>query len=337
MRTVTKNQHYVPQSYLKCFSPDNSSIGTLCIEEGRCIEKAPIKGQAKKEWFYDRNNEIENSFSEVEGVFLQNRQSIAQNPQNKLTCYQWEVMYQDMIIQLMRTLNMANIVNSKAKTRTDLIWKHNNNPLIRELADITTVKIPNAIIHAMHTFCQHPYILLDLKWKLLINNTERPFITSDNPVSLYNQFLEKRNSNLCGLAAAGLQAFYPLMPQLGVLYYDGEIYKCGVSKRHFVEINRSDVFHLNRLSSLNATNSVYYNPELVNSIYVKDVVSSIKNYRINRFHETEIPITPNSSYLITKQLIPLCKIHLSFIKELDKAKLRRTLSLRKNVIMGNEW
>ena len=98
MRTVTKNQHYVPQSYLKCFSPDNSSIGTLCIEEGRCIEKAPIKGQAKKEWFYDRNNEIENSFSEVEGVFLQNRQSIAQNPQNKLTCYQWEVMYQDMII-----------------------------------------------------------------------------------------------------------------------------------------------------------------------------------------------------------------------------------------------
>lgn len=337
MRSITKNQHYVPQSYLKCFSPDNSSIGTLCIEDGRFFEKAPIRGQAKKEWFYDRDNKIENSFSEIEGLFLQNRLSIALNPKNELTCYQREVMYQDMIIQLMRTLNMANIINSKAKDEADLVWKHNNNPLIRELADITTVTIPNAIVHAMYAFCQHPYILLDLKWKLLINNTEIPFITSDNPVSLYNQFLEKRNSNICGLATAGLQVFYPLLPKFGVLYYDGEIYKCGVSKRHFIEINRSDVFHLNRLTSLNATKNIYYNPELVNSTYVNDLVSSTKNCRVKRFSKTEIPVSSNSSYVITKQIMPLCKIHMSFIKELDKAKLRRTLSLRKNVIMGNEW
>ena len=52
MGSVTKNQHYVPQSYLRCFSADNSSIGTFCIKDGRCFENATIKGQAKKEWFY---------------------------------------------------------------------------------------------------------------------------------------------------------------------------------------------------------------------------------------------------------------------------------------------
>ena len=51
MGSVTKNQHYVPKSYLKGFSSDHSYIGVFGVEDGRYIENAPIKGQAKKEWF----------------------------------------------------------------------------------------------------------------------------------------------------------------------------------------------------------------------------------------------------------------------------------------------
>lgn len=51
MGSITKNQHYVPQSYLRCFSADNSSIGTFCIEDGRYFEKATIKGKLKKNGF----------------------------------------------------------------------------------------------------------------------------------------------------------------------------------------------------------------------------------------------------------------------------------------------
>lgn len=335
MGSITKNQHYVPQSYLRCFSADNSSIGTFCIEDGRYFEKATIKGQAKKEWFYDKNNELENSFSEIEGRFLQNRQSIAKDPKAKLSRDQWEILYQDMIVQLMRTPNMANKVDSIINAESHRIWEHDSNPIVRELADSFTAKMPNAIINAMHVMCKHPYILLDLKWRLVINNTDLPFITSDNPVCLYNQFAEKRHNNLCGLALSGLQVFYPLTPQLGVFYFDGDIYKCGPAKRHFIEISPEDVFHLNILIALNATVNIFYNTQITDLKFIQNIIKIARNYRKNSYKDTEIPITPNSSYVVMQHIMPLCKLNLSFTKELDKARIASIIGYRKNVIFGD--
>lgn len=336
MSSITKNQHYVPQSYLRCFSQNNSSIGVYRVEEGRCFENASIKGQAKKEWFYDRDNEIEKSFSEIEGLFLQNRQSIANAPKAKLSRDQWEILYQDMIVQLMRTPNMANKVNSIIDAKAHRRWEHNSNPTIRELADSFTAKMPNAIIDAMYAVCKHPYILLDLKWRLLINNTNLPFIASDSPVCLYNQFLEKRHSNLCGLALSGLQVFYPLTPQLGVFYFDGNIYKCGSIKRHFIEICPEDVFQLNILTALNATANIFYNTQITDLKTVQNIAKTAKSYRKSTYKDVEISMAPNSSYVIMQHIMPLCKLNLSFSKELDKARVAPTIGYRKNVIFGND-
>ena len=336
MGSVTKNQHYVPQSYLRCFSVDNSFIGTFLIEDSRSFEKAPIKGQAKKEWFYDRNNEVENSFSEIEGRFLQNRQSIAEDPKAKLSRDQWEILYQDMIVQLMRTPNMANKVNSIIDADAHRIWKHDSNPTVKELADAFTAKMPNAIIDAMYVVCKHPYILLDLKWRLLINNTNLPFITSDNPVCLYNQFAENRHNNLCGLALSGLQVFYPLTPQLGVFYFDGDIYKCGSAIRHFVEISPEDVIHLNTLIALNATANIFYNPQIIDLKTIQNIATTAKKYRTSTYRDAEIPIAQNSSYVIMQHIMPLCNLKLSFTKELDKARIASTMDYRRNVLLGND-
>ena len=132
---------------------------------------------------------------------------------------------------------MANKVNPIINAEAHRIWEHDSNLTMRELADSFIAKKPNVIIDVMHIVCKHPYILLNLKWRLLINNTNLPFIISDNPVCLYNQFAEKRHCSLCGLALSGLQVFYPLTPHLGMFYFDGDIYKCRSVKRHFVEIS----------------------------------------------------------------------------------------------------
>ena len=231
---------------------------------------------------------------------------------------------------------MANKVDSIINAEAHRIWEHDSNPTVKELSSSFTAKNPNAIIDAMYAVCKHPYILIDLKWRLLVNNTNIPFITSDNPVCLYNQFIEKRNCNLCGLALSGLQFFYPLTPQLGVFYFDGDIYKCGSVKRHFVEIIQEDAFHLNRLIVLNATANIFYNTQITDLKTAQKIVATAKNYRKNAYNDTEIPIGANSSYVIMQHIMPLCKLSLSFTKELDKARIAPTISYRKNIIMGND-
>jgi hypothetical protein len=60
-----KNQHYVSQFYLKNFSSDRKTIGTLILSSNKFIENAPIKNQCSKDNFYqDKNYEI--ALSELE-------------------------------------------------------------------------------------------------------------------------------------------------------------------------------------------------------------------------------------------------------------------------------
>lgn len=65
-------------------------------------------------------------------------------------------------------------------------------------------------------------------------------------------------------------------------------------------------------------------------------MATTKSYRTSTYMDTEIPIAPNSSYVIIQHIMPLCKLRLSFIKELDKAKIVSTIGYRKNVIFDND-
>lgn len=51
--------HYVPQFYLRRFSPDQSSVGTF-IAPDRFVDCASIKGQAQRRHLYGRTPELRN-------------------------------------------------------------------------------------------------------------------------------------------------------------------------------------------------------------------------------------------------------------------------------------
>jgi hypothetical protein len=83
---------------------------------------------------------------------------------------------------------------------------------------------------------------LDLRWKLLQNKTDLPFITSDHPAVRYNQFLEPRirSGSNTGLVARGLQMFLPLSPKHVLVLFDSETYKVGGMKLRVMNV---DVTH----------------------------------------------------------------------------------------------
>ena len=145
-----RKQHFVPQNYLKEFSPDGLNIGVFLVETGKCIEKpATISSQAQEPYFYGKDLSLEKQLSELESLLANNRKSIFENSSNKMSLYQKEVLYQDMMLQLSRTKQMANLYEEIATMHARRIWRHSNDETVRQHADVFSVKFDNSIFAAM--------------------------------------------------------------------------------------------------------------------------------------------------------------------------------------------
>lgn len=319
-----KRQHYVPQNYLREFSVDGESIGVFHVESGKCVEKpAPIISQAQEPFFYGKNLELEKQLSELESLLADNRRTIFENTTNKLNLYQKEVLYQDMFLQLSRTRYMANLYEEIATAKARRIWKHSNDEYARKHADDFGIRFNNPIIAPMAITLQNLGICLDLEFKVLVNKTEIPFITSDNPVCRYNQFFEGHKKYHSGLKSTGELLYYPLSPMFAVIYYDGNVYKTNFRKRNYLEVTDvNDVNHLNGLVCAWANKCVYYHTGWMSGEHVNWTFDHIKDSRISKIQETEIPTGEQSSIIVARCPFPAFGMCLSFLKYLDKVKPR---------------
>jgi hypothetical protein len=106
-------------------------------------------------------------------------------------------------------------------------------------------------------------LLLDMGYKLIVNNTNVEFVTSDNPVVLYNQLLSFRKAgNSTGLITKGLQIFFPISPRLLIVFYDMGAYR--VSRNNKIEHDITDVrdvYNLNLLQACSCHENIYFMDE----------------------------------------------------------------------------
>ncbi len=110
----------------------------------------------------------------------------------------------------------------------------------------------------------------DLQMKLLKNSSKFPFITSDNPLVKYNQFLESKKwpSGWTGFASLGLQMFLPLNSELVLVLYDSWTYRYGDKRMSLIEVTHKDVNQLNTLQILNCETNVFFNHDATEE-YIK--------------------------------------------------------------------
>lgn len=316
-----KRQHYVPQNYLRAFSADGKSIGVYRVEDDSWFDTAPIKSQAQETYFYGDIPLLENNLADLEQLMADNRKSIFESLNQKLTIYQKEVLYQDMMLQFFRTKQRADMFEEMATSNARRIWSHSNNELIRKHAEDFGIKYKYPVLPSLMVLLKYLGICLDLEFKVLVNRTDVPFVTSDNPVSIYNQYFEAWRRNHCGLNSAGLQLFYPLSPVFAVIYYDHNVYKTKYRKRNYLdELDEIDVNHLNGLTCAWANHCVYYYPGNMPGEYVKWTFDHIKEARGKKMEITEIPQTPTSSLVMYQFPFPAFRMYLSFLKFLDKVK-----------------
>lgn len=327
----TKNQHYVPQFYQRYFSNDDKNIGTFVINSDKNILSAPIKNQSSGDYFYSENMKIEHALGGLEGLAKSVIDKIISNPKERLTKEERYTLYVFTMMQNGRTLAQANLIQevtnsifrTVAKKQIELQQNDNEyNNVSEGIADDILGKIQFNLkqpgLFALGTQAQLVNICIDLECKILINNTKTPFITSNNPAALYDQFMERMGNKMYALGSRGLQIFLPLTPILGVMYYDPKCYKLGDRKKTYVEIMQdNDVCELNKLTASNAENIIYYKPYSITEFTLKQLAAQNIKYkpsvRVRTFPELK---SPKGVIVGSHNVSMFCKLKLSFIKEL---------------------
>lgn len=173
----------------------------------------------------------------------------------------------------------------------------------------------------------HHDIIADLKIKILVSNEE--FITSDNPVVLYNKFNERRNTLYVGsgLASIGLQIFFPISPHVVIMLYDHKIY----SIQNNI-CNHDDVRRINGLQCINAHRNLYFSSN-ISEESIKKIFGPWATYRAEykRSETSEHKINARQSIIATHRNIIQTDLLLSFISMTDYSrKLQLPITLWDN-------
>ena len=338
-KASTKNQHYVPQFYLRNFSDDGSTVGAYLIGQDKYVPLAGIKHQASADYFYSANMRIEEALGGLEGLASEVIKQVVSNPKAKLNGQDAMALYVFTMIQIGRTPAFVKQLEEHAnKMGTMMLRKYveamRKTENANEVKDITdevlnglSIKINEPGRLAVSTISQIIDTCYDLiaDSKVLLNLTDKPFITSDNPVCLYDQHFERIGGLNYALGSSGLQIYLPLTPSLAIMYYDKKCYKLGSLKKHYVEITQdSDITQLNKLVACTADEVLYCKHSISNQ---SDLQAMTKFHK--RFHTEEsmrqfdgIMKSETSEIIGAEHISMYCHLNLSFVKELPSYKYK---------------
>lgn len=281
MNSDKKNQHYLPKFYLRNFSysGNNKQIGLFNLKGNFYFDKAKLKTQGSKNFFYGYDGVIEDKLSEIEGILAK----IIKNIIETESLPSKESPDHIVLLSFVALTHLRNPAAIKEmKDSQDSIKKR-----ILELDPLTDTKfIPEfdhneAIKISLSTVPHVVKIMSDLSYKLLLNETSNPFISSDFPIIKYNQFLEEKKwkHGKTGYGNTGLQIFIPINSRMMLVFYDSMIYKVGFKKRKSHQIKNSvDVDNLNILQFVNCFETIFFD-EKATEHYIRKLFEISRKYK----------------------------------------------------------
>ena len=281
-----KNQHYVPQCYLKNFSTDESKAA-ICLynlDRKKLIKNAPIKSQCSKNYFYGEDLILEKSLQPIESRFSEIVRNLKSN-----NCI---LKDKDKIFLIEFWLLQ--------RTRTEEFSKSTAESAEQDIKTLLSInvemKVKAVVRKAMQSISENRHLIHDLKICILKNNTKTDFITSDHPAVLTNRwyFLNKKvQFRSFGLQSAGGLFILPLTPKILMLAYDKDVYSIA-NRGGWAQLkNTYDVDAFNYLQLLSCRANIYMaDPD--SSLYLEDLHSKVQYSKSLQGHKTEFYISDNS-------------------------------------------
>jgi len=261
---TTKKQHYVPQFLLRHFAVPGSGkqIAVYRITDDHFIPQTSIMGQAHENHFYGFQ-QVEKGLSDLESKAASIIADILKNhalPQYLSDGY--HILQTFTLLQAHRTRHAADERNEHADKFFKTLMKNDphlqaNHAEVLANLDLVSIKVDNAAAHSVGVAALQLHLANDLRCKVLHNRTRTPFVISDHPAVLYNQFLEERkpNGGITGMSAKGLQVFLPISPTYTVIFFDPWAYKVGGKRLTYTRVDVTDKSDINALNLLQAASA----------------------------------------------------------------------------------
>ena len=303
----TRQHHYVPRFYLRRFKSRCRRINLHNIERGLTIVDASIKNECAKPNYY-RSDQIEGALAELEGRAAVTITAMCDGESE----YDLDTLHQFIAIQLLRTpSHTMRTAMAQTKFQELLGWETADSESMRgdlfnaiETTDLPVFNLgrSNILAEAMR----------GLK-SIVVETAADTFITSDNPVFKYNQYLQEiQDHGITGLQQAGIQVFLPLSPRHILVMYDRNVYDY-VKKQSPTE---TDVEALNGLQVISASNNLYFS-DVGQSCDVEKLTSTYAQFRQSDpvlLDEYSSDQDSQHSLVVTFENTPNISLNLSFLR-----------------------
>lgn len=277
--TEKKNQHYIPKFYLRKFSfkGNGKQIGLFNVSKEFFYPTATLKNQGSKDFFYGTDGIIEDGLSQMEGELADTLKQIIED---RKVPHKGSKSHANMLlfVALTHLRNPVLIQNMKDMVTSQQIKATELDPNLDPTRFFPNIDHQYAIQLALSSIPDIVNNITDMDFKLLINRTKNPFITSDFPVVKFNQYLTRKNweHGKTGYGHIGLEIIIPLNDELSIILYDVQIYNVGDKKKDYLGITKEkDVRQLNELQVLNCYETIYFN-EKANESEIRKIAEITK-------------------------------------------------------------
>lgn len=278
-----KKQHYVPKLLLRHFSIDDKkkNINVFNADTRFYKQNCPLKNQGQEDYFYGEDGIIEKELEQLETAAAPIIAEIIKHKQiPKKDTEKYGILFFFSLLLTYRTKSSAEHLNEVVNKTFQEITKLDER--FSEFKDKgINIELKNAAAHSLSVISEAILGAYDLKLTLLVNTTNKKFITSDNPSVKYNQFLEKRNhlGGHLGIFTKGLQIFFPLSPDVMLVYYDKWAYKFGNKKDTVIFLNNdSDIDQLNLLQIANC-HKIIFSDNNIKEFYLNKIAEQVQKIR----------------------------------------------------------
>ena len=317
-----KNQHFVPQFYLRNFSNngDGKTINLFNPTKELFVCGVPIKNQSSKNFFYGKDGRVEEGLSQIENILAPKIAEITKtnNLPRKFSDEHIAILI-FMILNDLRNPTHIEQIKAYSKLANREFGLENPQDVLPETTHEAAVEL------AFSNYDQVLRTCMDLDFKLLINNTSSSLLTCDFPSIKYNQFLEKKTmyGSITGYATVGLQILLPINSEKCLLFFDPAIYKVGNKKDLSIQLTNEDVDQINTLQILNCWQNTYFN-EKVEESYVRKIHEKSKRFKkANELNATSHGVIREKQVRDNEQIIHFRSTDLLIKLKLSKIKLTR--------------
>ena len=314
---LKKDQHYVPQMYLRNFSANRKSIGGYVLKEHKFVPNMPISNICQRDYLYGKDLDIEDWFQMLENKWGHLFKTIIRNKSLLLSDKELILLYEFILLSDARTRYAADVSNDELTKvcQAALLVKREKEqiPIDDDQINRTEMKWNVPIIWVLKNLKKLLMHFYGLDILLIINNTSRQFITSDNPVVKYNYFFATRNYKCSfGFDHIGALFILPITPELCLFVYDSETYEIKEKVDSTLYINAPDqIIELNKLIAQNSKSTIYFHNSAREWV-IEEYAKNIKDTH-EQFNNHILKTSAGSYFILSSTCSIFTKYKLDFL------------------------